>query len=269
MRAAAIADGSQPAAPLAPASTVVLLRDSPSGLEAYVQRRHRGLRFAGGMYAFPGGRIDPADHELPDELWSGPDATAWGRRFGADPAQARAHVVGVVRELFEEAGVLLARPGRQDGRLPDEAARAALAAGQSSLADVLASCGLVLDAEGLTGWARWVTPRLEPRRFDAWFFLASVPDGQEPRVATEESHDGRWVRPSEAVAAVERGDLAMLPPTWWTLRQLADAPSVAAALADPPMMERYTVGWARRGDDVVLVLPDDPDYPGSDPREGT
>lgn len=267
-RAAAVAAGDEPAVPLEPAATVVLVRPAADGgLEAYVQRRHRGLAFAGGVYAFPGGRVDPADSELPDDLWGGPSPAEWARRFGElQASRARAHVVGLVRELYEETGVLLAQgsPGR-----PPERDRLAVAEGRLHLQDVLGAHGLRVDTDALTPWARWVTPRFERRRFDAWFFLAALPADQEPRVASAESHEGRWVRPAEAVAAAESGEMAMLPPTWWTLRQVAEAATVDEAAAHPPPMVRYTVGWTRRDGDVLLVLPDDPDYPGLDPREGT
>ena len=65
------------------------------------------------------------------------------------------------------------------------------------------------------------------------------------------------------------GQMAMLPPTWWTLGELAERGTVPRALADPPPMHRYTVGWTTDGDDVVMALPGDPSYPGDDPLEGT
>ena len=230
-RARAVQAGTEPVAPLAPAATVVLLRER-DGLEVYLQHRHRRLRFAGGMYAFPGGRVDPAD-ALADEAVLGHPPTYWAQRFAADSAdEARAHVAAVVRELREETGV-------------------------------------ELDPRELVGWSRWVTPRFERRRFDTWFFAAPLPADQQPRVATTESHEGRWMRPTEALHALERHEIAMLPPTWWTLHELAERQTLARALADPPPMHRYTVGWTADGDDVVMALPGDPAYPGDDPLEGT
>lgn len=268
-RAAAVAAGDQEAVPLSPAATVVLLRETPStGVEIYLQRRHHALAFAGGMYAFPGGRVDPADGHLADHLWAGPSPAQWGAMFGAgDLVEARAHVVGVVRELFEETGVLLARPARDQSSWPGEAERRAVSEGRP-LADVLDQHGLAVDTAALTAWSRWVTPRLERRRFDAWFFVAALPKGQHPRAATDESHEGRWVAPRDVLSQHVGGELAMLPPTWWTVRELASARDVADARTRPPAMVRHTVGWTRDGDDVVMVMPDDPAYPGDDPREG-
>jgi 8-oxo-dGTP pyrophosphatase MutT (NUDIX family) len=270
-RAAEVAAGERPAVELQPASTVVLLRPGPSGApEAYLQRRHRSLAFAGGMFAFPGGRIDAADTVVPDHTWGGPSPQRWAEWFGCpDPAQARAHVVGVVRELFEETGVLLSLPGDTGAsRTATEADRAAVTDGRP-LGDLLAEIGHRLDSAALRPWARWLTPRFESRRFDAWFFVAALPAAQQPRVATDEAHEGRWVAPDQAERAMREGELAMLPPTWWTLRQLAAHPDVESVLAGPAPLLRYTVGWAREGDDAVMVLPDDPRYPGDDPLEGS
>lgn len=268
--AEAVATGREEAAALHPAATVVLLRSAAGGgVEAYLQRRHNALAFAPGVFAFPGGRVDVSDAELPEQLWSGPSVQQWARWFAAaDERDGRAHVVAVVRELFEETGVLLARPRQGSASWPGEDERAALSAGDVSLVDVLTRAGLVLDSLALTAWSRWVTPRFERKRFDTWFFVAVLPADQRPRVATQESHEGRWLRPDEATRSLAAGTLAMLPPTWWTLGELAEAPSARDAVAHPPPMRRYTVGWTRRDDEVVMVLPDDADYPGADPREG-
>ncbi len=232
-RARAVAAGQAPPAPVEPAATVVLVRPAGETVEVYLQHRHRALAFAGGVHAFPGGRVDPADAAtLRDEV-SGSSTADWAARFGAASAdEAAAHVAAAIRELAEETGVRL-EPG------------------------------------GLVGWSRWVTPRFERRRFDAWFFVAAAPSGQEPRAATSESHEGVWMRPADALAALETGKLAMLPPTWWTLREIAERGPITGVLGHPPPMHRYTVGWTSIGDDVVMALPGDPAYPGDDPREGT
>ena len=271
-RAAEVAAGAAAAVPISPAATVVLVRPADGGgVEVYLQRRHRGLAFAGGVFAFPGGRVDAADADLPDSAWSGPSPQTWAQQFDADAATARAHVVAVVRELFEETGVLLAAPlgaAAAPAGWPSEHDRQAVSEGRP-LGHVLAERGLQIDSASLLAWSRWVTPRFERRRFDAWFFVAALPPGQQPRVATDESHSQTWVRPADGLAAMKAGDLPMLPPTWWTLSELSDVKGLADLREAAPPMARHTVGWAREGDDTVMVLPDDPRYPGDDPKEGT
>jgi 8-oxo-dGTP pyrophosphatase MutT (NUDIX family) len=267
VRARAVADGREPASPLRPAATVVLLRDGVAGVEAYLQRRHTSLAFAGGMHAFPGGRVDAADGAAIPTWW-GPPPAAWGERFGTDAGSAAAHVVGVTRELFEETGVLLAAPREDGATWPSEADRVAVAAGHLPLADLLHRHRLALDCRDLRGWSVWVTPRFETRRFEAWFFVVRLPAGQAPRVASGESHDGCWVAPSQAALDAQARRLAMLPPTWWTLRELAGAATVEEVLADPPALSRHTAGWVPHGGGARMVLPGDPDYPGADPAEG-
>jgi 8-oxo-dGTP pyrophosphatase MutT (NUDIX family) len=266
-RAEAVASGAEPPVQVHQAATLVLLRDSPRGVEAYLQQRHSTLAFAGGMHAFPGGRVDPADADVPAACWAPPGPAVWAERFGVDAGTAAAHGAAAVREVFEEAGVLLASGGA-DSTSPQETDRAAVAAGDLPLGRLLAQHRLQVHAADLVGWSRWLTPRFERRRFDTWFFVAALPGGQQPRVATGESHEGRWLPAADAVEQAAAGQLAMLPPTWWTLRELARAADVDDALAHPPAMTRYTAGWARQDGDVVLVLPDDPAYPGEDPAEG-
>jgi 8-oxo-dGTP pyrophosphatase MutT (NUDIX family) len=237
-------------------------------VEAYLQRRHTSLAFAGGMHAFPGGRVDAGD-DAAVPAWWGPQPPAWGERFGSDVRTAAAHVVGVVRELFEETGVLLAAPQHEDPTWPDEADRASVAAGHLPVAELLDRHRLALDCRDLRGWSVWVTPRFETRRFEAWFFVARLPKGQGPRVASGESHDGCWVAPAQAALDAQERRLAMLPPTWWTLRELAGYPTVTDVLDRPPSMARHTAGWVPHGSGARMVLPGEPDYPGADPQEGT
>lgn len=214
--------------PAVAASTVVLLRDGAAGLEVYVHRRHTGMVFAGGMLAFPGGRVDPVDLAATDDL------PAWVRQLDVDAQAASGFVRAAVRETHEETGV-------------------------------------VLEPDHLVPWARWVTPRFEQRRYDTWFFLAGLPEGQVPEDVSGEVEDVAWLSPADAVDRADRGELAMLPPTRTVLAELALCTSVASALAagDGRVVETVLPGWLDDGDDVWVLLPTDDDYPGDDPGEPT
>ena len=252
------------AAPATPrhAATVVLLRQREAGPEAYLLRRVQAMAFAGGMHVFPGGSVDPQDADA-DLAWTGPPASQWAQWFGADEPLARSLVCAAVRETFEECGVLLAGPSPTE-LLADvssdewEAERAALEAREQSLSQLLARRGLVLRADLLRPFAHWITPDVEPKRFDTRFFLAEMPAGQVCRDVGGEADSRVWVRPR---AALEQ-QLPMLPPTAVALGDLADFADVAGALARPwpisPVMPKIVV----RGDDsVTMLLPGDPDYP--------
>ncbi|GGJ91236.1 hypothetical protein GCM10010123_21280 [Pilimelia anulata] len=234
--AAFAAAGAPPAAPRV-AATVVLLRPAGTGdgIEAYLLRRAATMAAFGGMYAFPGGSVDPADADA-EVGWAGPDRTAWATHLGLSGAAAGAVVAAAVREVFEEAGVLLAGPGPGtvvgDVDTPAwEATRQALLRRERSLTGVLADAGLVLRSDLLVPWGRWVTPDFEPRRFDTYFFLAALPAGQRPRDVSGEADEVRWLPPADALAGWRRGELAMLPPTAGTLESLAGFADVGAALA--------------------------------------
>ena len=261
--------------PVRDASTVVLLRDAPSGgIEAYLLRRTSAMEFASGMYVFPGGRVDPADtgDHLP---WAGPPVEEVMHALGAEPALARALVCAAVRETFEECGVLLAGPVDGSGapvRVPLDdpewiAERRALERRETHLADLLARRSLALRADLLAPWARWVTPEMEPRRYDTRFFVAALPDGQQPGQISGEADRMVWMRPAEALDRHAAGELMMLPPTVYTLAELSGYDDVASVLAAAhardlsPVRPRILF----TGDEAHILLPHDEDYDQVDP----
>jgi len=138
-------------------------------------------------------------------------------------------VCAAVREVFEESGVLLAGPDessvvRDVSTAEWETTRAALVAREVNFAEVLSERGLTLRADLLAPWGRWLTPEFEPRRYDTWFFLARLPEGQHTRQAGGEADHAAWLGPTRA------GELPMLPPTRITLAQLARYRSIDAAM---------------------------------------
>jgi len=250
------------APPTRDAATVALLRDAPNGPEVYLLRRVRAMAFAGGMHVFPGGSVDPAD-AYASIAWSGPPPSAFAAAFACDEPLARALVCAAVRETFEESGVLLAGPSAGEV-LADvstdewERERVALEAREQTLPELLGRRGLVLRADLLRPLAHWITPEVEPKRFDTRFFVARVPAGQVCRAAGSEADSRLWLRPQDAL---DRGR-GMLPPTAVVLADLAGARDVETALAAErtisPVLPKLVVG---EGDDVAFLLPGDAGYP--------
>ena len=200
----------------------MLVRDTtPPGSRSSCCGAPPSAAFAAGMYVFPGGRVDEVDGAAAIEAFcTGLDDAAASAALGLDHG-GLAYWVAAVRECFEEAGVLLAR--RRDGGPPrvDDAERRAVHAGELSMVELCRRHDLVLDLSEIRYVAHWVTPVGEPRRFDTRFFLAAAPPGQDGQHDDAELVDSRWVRPADALAAVEAGDLLMLPPTLANLRALA------------------------------------------------
>jgi 8-oxo-dGTP pyrophosphatase MutT (NUDIX family) len=244
------------------AATVLLLRDGQRGLEVYLLRRTKGMPFAGGMTAYPGGGVDPRDGDT-EIAWAGPAPDRWAAAFGCDERTARELVCAAVRETFEEAGVLLA--GADDGSVvPDvsgdewEEQRQALLSRELSLAELLAGRGLVLRSDMLRPFAHWITPPVEPRRYDTKFFAAALPVGQEARHVSGEADEADWLSPAAALAELAAGERPMLPPTSHTLGQLEAFPDVAAALAGSPPEPLHPISptFEETVDGKWAVLPD-------------
>ncbi|MCI3932077.1 NUDIX hydrolase [Streptomyces sp. AN091965] len=257
-RVRALASGELTPAPPRPAATVLLLRDTPEGPEVHMLRRRTSMPFAAGAYAYPGGGVDPRDHERAVR-WAGPPRAAWAARLGVDEAAAQATVCAAVRETYEEAGVLLAGPG-PDSVVGDttgddwEADRRALVARDLSFAEFLDRRGLVLRSDLLGAWARWITPEFEPRRYDTFFFVAALPAGQRTRNASTEADRTEWLSPATAAARYDRGELVMMPPTIATLRRLAPHRAAAEAVAAAAGHDLTPVLARARLEDGELVL---------------
>jgi len=247
-----------PASPR-PAATVALVRDGVDGLEVYLLRRVRGMSFAAGMHVFPGGSVDPADRQDRDVGaqvgWVGPGPDWWAGRFSTEEALAGALVSAAVRETFEEAGVLLAGPSAEllvDDVSGDdwEAERVALEGGRQSLSQLLLRRGLLLRADLLAPVAHWITPEIEPKRFDTRFFVAALPERQLCRDVGTEADRRLWIRPEEALSS----GLTIMPPTEAVLTDLAGHPDVASALHADREITAVLPRVEVDGDRITLVM---------------
>lgn len=246
------------------AATVMLLKDTDSGPAVHMLRRRASMAFAGGAYAYPGGGVDPRDDDH-HVRWAGPTRAWWADRLGVDETAAQAIVCAAVRETYEEAGVLLAGPAA-DAVVGDttgadwETDRAALVARDLSFAEFLDRRGLVLRSDLLGAWTRWITPEFEARRYDTWFFVAALPEGQRTRNASTEADRTVWIAPREAAAGYDKGELLMMPPTIATLRQLTAYETAGGALDAAQGRDLTPVLATARLVDGELVL----SWPGHD-----
>ncbi|MGW7288011.1 NUDIX hydrolase [Streptomyces sp. NPDC054847] len=240
------------------AATVMLLRDTPDGTAVHMLRRRASMAFAGGAYAYPGGGVDPRDDR--PVRWAGPSLDVWAERLGVDDtASAQAIVCAAVRETFEEAGILLAGPA-PDTVVGDttgddwEADRQALVDRGLSFADFIDRRGLVLRSDLLGAWARWITPEFEPRRYDTWFFVAALPEGQRARNVSTEAESTVWISPADATDGYDKGELLMMPPTVATLRTLQAFRTSAEALAAAASQDMTPVLAKARLENGEVVL---------------
>jgi len=212
-----------------PAATVVLVRRGRSGPEVLLTRRPASMAFAADMYVFPGGRVDPADADPALAARSVLSAAQAAAALGGDlePDLALAAHVAAIRELFEEAGVLLADPpGGPGSRASLGAARSALVGGDATFRAIAAELRLRLRTDLLVPLSRWVTPPIMPRRFDARFFAAELPAGARVSFEGDEVADHAWLTPAAALRAMAAGEIGMWVPTSATLQQLEHARSV-------------------------------------------
>ncbi|MGD8833121.1 MAG: MBL fold metallo-hydrolase, partial [Pseudomonadales bacterium] len=178
-----------PAEPV-PAATILMLRDSPAGLEVFMVVRHHQIDFASGALVFPGGKADPADFD--------PDLDPHLDGALTDP-DMRAIQVASIREAFEECGVLLARPEGSQALIGAErlatleAYRDRLHKGELTILEFLRTESLRLACDELVHFAHWITPPMVPKRFDTHFFLAAAPADHLAVHDGHESVDSVWI----------------------------------------------------------------------------
>lgn len=195
--------------------------------ELLLMRRPRGADFAPGAYVFPGGVVHAEDSRWIDDI-----------------------AAAAVRELFEEMGILLARAGGRFAKDREcEQVRGLVAAG-SSFGDALRSCALQPALDRLVLLARWVTPALLSRRYDARFYLARLPSGQTVHAEPEEVTDWLWATPERALRDPE---ITLVYATRKVLESVAAAEDVnslfrrARGLASVPIVEPRMIqtesGW--------------------------
>lgn len=220
---------SDPSKALRTASTVLLLREAAGGMEIFMVQRNRQIEFSSGALVFPGGSMDPNDHEIATD----PALVADRGGLDTDTAAIR---IGGIRETFEESGILLARPRGSSSLVSAEKAdalgsqREELDAGEVSFADILREHNLTPAIDLLALFAHWITPVNLPKRFDTHFLLALAPADQIGRHDGRESVDSVWLSPKAALEAAESGRYNLPFPTIRNLIKLDKLPTAQAAM---------------------------------------
>jgi 8-oxo-dGTP pyrophosphatase MutT (NUDIX family) len=260
------------------AATLMLLRDVPAGpgaghagarMQVLMLLRNARSTWAGGISLFPGGAVEEADRdEEIARFCRGRDDAGASELLGVDNG-GLGYFVAAVRECFEEAGVLLATTGGRPLSFEDVAAagrfeehRRRLNSGAASLGEICAAEDLTLELGGLRYFSHWITPEGSERRYDTRFFVAVMPEGQQPLHDDDEVVASVWIEPEEALRRNERGEIDLWLPTIKNLEALSRFPTAADLLGAPatttvPVVRpRITVD----GEAARIVLPDDPDY---------
>ena len=220
-----------------PAATLVLLRDrAAGGFEILLMRRHAKSKFAAGDYVFPGGKLTADDNPDDAVAWcTGLDPDVAAKQLALDDARmAVAHFIGAIRETFEEVGVLLATAADR-GPLAvaaDDlrACRSACQQDNRAFWELVKRHDLRLATDRLVYFAHWITPEVQPLRFDTRFFAAPMPAGQAATGDDKEVTDLQWLSPADALEAERRGEISLRNPTIKNLMLFTDATSSGDAV---------------------------------------
>lgn len=227
-----------------PAATLILLRQGSQGAEVLLQQRHQATQFAGGAWVFPGGKLEPADAD--------PEWSALLGDFDNDQAQQRltstlaaqpynaafieadaaeqvtqlaikplAYWIAGLREVFEEAGILLTRQTLEQTKL--DRWRRRLLHNEQSWLDLIRQQNLNLAVTDMHYLSRWITPADNPRRYDTRFFIAKMPANQIASHEDIEAVETCWISPEKALQRWREKQMQFVYPTLFTLNALQTA----------------------------------------------
>jgi 8-oxo-dGTP pyrophosphatase MutT (NUDIX family) len=256
------------------AATVILLRDKePEGLEVFLLKRHEKSSFMGGNFVYPGGRVDRDDGSLEScSLSKGITFEEAQKILGGitSPEEGFAYWIAGIRELFEEAGILLAYD--QSGNLfqfknRDEQEkfsnyRVLLQKGGITICQIAQEEKLLFALDQLHYYAHWITPEARPERFDTRFFLAHYPLGQEASHDQKETTAGIWIIPRKALEENLKGEVILSPPTLKTLEDLSRFKTIDEVFTSLrnrefqpilPILTKISSG-------PIIIFPWDPEY---------
>ena len=217
--------------PIKPAATVILMREAEeSGFEIFIVKRSSRSSF-GSLYVFPGGKLDPEDTEK--------DLYACCEGMNDEEASARLGIendglsfwIACIRECFEETGVLLSNPS--DSLIQEyeklSSLRKQLNNKEISFKNICISESLRLGTNNIVPCAHWITPAIEPKRFDTRFFLAKVNAKQLASHDGFELTESFWIKPKDALVKLKEGKMNMILPTISNIEQLAEFSSAFEA----------------------------------------
>jgi glyoxylase-like metal-dependent hydrolase (beta-lactamase superfamily II)/8-oxo-dGTP pyrophosphatase MutT (NUDIX family) len=197
-----------PDAPTTPrfrdSAAVVLVRGHGASLEVFWVKRSEAVGYMPEFRAFVGGGVEDSDRDLALE--------------GSDPSD---HVLRAcaIREAFEESGMLVALMAPVDpARLPE--ARRRLIAKEASFPALAREHGWKFRATEVTFAGRWQTPPFATARFDTSYYLARVPQDQEPSIRPGELESGEWIAPARAIERWKAGEETFAAPILHTLEEL-------------------------------------------------
>jgi 8-oxo-dGTP pyrophosphatase MutT (NUDIX family) len=255
-------------------AAIILLKEDAEGLKVFLVKRMERQTFMAGSYVFPGGITDIQDK----------DQKTFARCRGVVPSRAKeilgktlseeeslAFWVTGVRELFEEAGVLFAAD-RTGETVADEDTpvqerfnnyRRLLQRGKMTLVHLAEKEGLVYTLDQFVHFAHWITPEGRPVRFYTHFFIAAMPENQSASADGEETTDGRWIAPRDALEENLNGTMILMPPTIATLEDLARFERIDEVLLS--LKDRETSGpiqpvYVDVPDRPFVTFPWDPDF---------
>lgn len=236
------------------ASTIMLIQEADA-LEVLMMKRYQHDGLLSGAMLFPGGKLEHHD--------SAPDWADLALNWGAVPEVERGLRIAVIRELFEEAGILLGQsPDEDDHKSRDLEVRKAIEHGEMSFFDYIKQQNIIIDLMALTLFSRWQSPPHTGQRFDTYFYLAAAPKNQLAVADGREAVEMEWIKPTDALDLSANKQRKIIFPTRMNLKMLSETNGLGEAVdaAKLRKIQKVEPRVEVRGAEKYLVLDEDAGY---------
>jgi 8-oxo-dGTP pyrophosphatase MutT (NUDIX family) len=204
-----------------------LKSDDDCEFELFMAKRHENARFMSEHHVFPGGSIDEQDSTRKSRAkLVGINETIINnlKDICDDPSSLW---IAAIRELFEEAGILIATKKSENslGKIETKPKKLKkyqrkLQKNQITMTDVLTKENLYYSTSSLTYFGRFITPELSPIRFDTQFFLCKFPRNQNINLFTDELTESLWGTPKQFIKNFKKKQIKLIFPQYSTLKRL-------------------------------------------------
>jgi len=252
------------------ASAIILLRKIPDGknFEVLMVKKHKDMKFGGGTYVFPGGKVDPLDYDpRVEKICAGLtfEKACAILKESSHSSISLGYWVTAIRELFEETGILFAYDENDSiVRLSDRflSYRRRVQQKQISMLDMILEEGLRLATDLIFYFAHWITPEISPIRYSTRFFVAELPGEQVYCHGDGEIVASIWITPEEAMERYKIGDFPLMFPVFHNLKSLSEFSTIEELIESTKTKEIKAIlpKLIEQDGKNILVLPGDPRY---------
>jgi len=215
-------------------------------------QRSKAMKFLGGVYAFPGGKLEEDDFSEQSfarckgfDMYKAHQLILDDKTYHTNVNYSLGFWIAGIREVFEEIGILFAYD--QHLNLVDlsnpmqkakfEVYRDKLLQDKILFSEIIVKENLFYAVDKLYYFIHFITPEVSPIRYDTRFFLAELPLNQSIQYTSSEIIATEWATPAELLESYWKKEIKLIPPQYACLTKLQKIANIKAFCED--LLSKY------------------------------